>query len=173
MRVIALLLLTSAVACAQQDDLAAAARANQQQQKPAPATKVYTNDDLGAADVHGDEKPAAATDKEIAKLPRDKQDRARQMVKQILQQRAQIAKIQAHLDKLQAIQADRDQLKTPPPMTTQQCADEPERCETRREFANDLGRTERQLTAAKKKLDDLQDSARKAGYPPGVFDPAE
>ncbi len=174
MRLIAVVLLTSAVACAQQDDIAAAARASKEQQKSVkPAAKVYTNDDLGTA---APEKENAAAkekvrEKELAKLPPQKQDRAKQIVKQILQQREQIAKLQEHYDKLQAIQAERDQLKTPPPFTTQECANEPERCEARRAFANDLGKTQKQIEAAKKKLDDMEDAARKDGYPPSVFDP--
>ncbi len=175
MRWMALVLLTAALACAQaqqDDDVAAAARANREQQKnqSAPA-KVYTSDDLGSATPAETKKQAAAREANVAKLPREKQDKARQIIKQILQQREQIAKIQAHLDKLQAIEKERGNLETPPALTTQECAKEPERCENRRAFANDLGRTEKQLEAAKKKLDDTQDSARKAGYPPSVFDP--
>src|SRR5512140_3130228 len=170
MRLIAVLLLTSAIAGGQQDDLAAAARASKEQQKTAPATKVYTNDDLGYADPASNDK-AAARDRDLAKLPRDKQDKARQIIKQILAQREAVAKLQAHSDKLQDIQSERDQLKTPPPLSVQECAAEPERCESRRAFLNDVTRTQHQLEAAKKKLDDLEDSAHKAGYPPSVFDP--
>lgn len=169
MRLIAVLLLASAVACAQQDDVAAAARANKQPGQDSHA-KVYTNDDLGYGNP-SDNQRTDATNKEISKLPRDKQDKARQIVQQILQQRAQVARLQDHFDRLQKIESERANLETPPPLTRNECSKEPERCENRRAFANDLSRTEKQLDAAKKKLDDLQDSARKAGYPPRVFDP--
>ena len=173
MRLIALVLLTSAVACAQNDDVAAAARANKQQAGNATqeaSAKVYTNDELGYGNPADNEK-AAARNKEIAKLPKEKQDKSKQIVQQILQQRAQVARLQEHLDRLQKVANERAALEMPPPLTRDECRKEPEQCENRRAFANDLSKTQTQLDTAKKKLDELQDSARKAGYPASVFDP--
>ena len=171
MRLIAAVLLASAFACAQQDDVAAAARANKQdQQSQTSSAKVYTNDDLGYGNPRDNDR-AAARNKELARLPKDKQDKAQQMVRQILQQRAQVARLQEHYDRLQEVAAARANLETQPQLTPAACAQAPEQCENRRALASDLIRTQKQLEAARKKLDDLQDSARKQGYPPGVFDP--
>ncbi len=173
MRWMALVLLTTAFACAQQDeDVAAAARANlQQKQKQTTPAKVYTNDDLGSTAPARAKEPSGAGDSDIGQLARNKQEKAKQIIRQILQQRERIAELEAHLDKLQQIESERGKLETPPPLSARDCANEPERCETFRAFAADLGRTQKQLAVAQEKLDDMQDSARKAGYPPSVFDP--
>lgn len=169
MRLMVVFLLASAVACAQQDDVVAAARANKPQTQSASA-KVYTNDDLGYGDPADNNKPEPKKG-DLSKLSREKQDKTRQIIKQILQQREQVAKLQTHFDKLQQVQAERASLELTPQLTPAECTREPEQCETRRASATDLARTQKQLEAAKKKLDDLEDSARKAGYPPSVFDP--
>ncbi|MBZ5646059.1 MAG: hypothetical protein LAN37_02415 [Acidobacteriia bacterium] len=168
MRLLAVVLFLSAVAFAQ-GDVAAAARANKdQKENQPPPKKVYTNDDLGYGNP-SDNKPDRAID--VSKVPRDKQDKARLAARQILQQKQQIARLQEHFDKLQKIQSERANLQTPPQLTRAECSKEPERCEGRRAFASDLDRTQKQLDAAKKKLDDLQDAARKQSFPRSVYDP--
>jgi hypothetical protein len=168
MRLMLVLLLVSA-ACAQQDDVAAAARANKdKKQNQAPAKKVYTNEDLGYGNP-SDSK--SDRDIDVSKVPREQQGKARQAAQQILQQKQQIARLQEHFDKLQKIQAERANLQTPPQLTPAECSKEPERCEGPRAFTQDLSRTEKQLESAKKKLEDLQDAARKQGFPRSVYDP--
>ncbi len=168
MRLIVVFLLASAFACAQQDDVAAAARANKDQKKDQSASKkVYTNDDLGYGNPDG--KPGRSVD--VSKVPKDQQEKARQAARQILMQKQQIARLQEHFGKLEKIQSERANLETPPQLTPAECSKEPERCEPRRAFAQDLTRTEKQLDAGKKKLEDLQDAARKQGFPRAVYDP--
>ena len=171
MRLIALLLLASAFACAQQDDVAAAARANKQNSPPDSSApkKVYTNEDLGYGNPKDNEKKTEAKRKEEPKGK--KPDRSKQIIQQIHQQREQIARLEDHLDKLKKIQAERSTLETPPAMTPELCTSQPERCESRGAFFNDLRNTQRQLDAAKKKLSDIQEQARKDGYPDSVTDP--
>ncbi len=171
MRLFALLLLASAFACAQQDDVAAAARANKQDSQPdnAASKKVYTNDDLGYGNPKDNDKKTEAKKKE--ELKGKKPDRSRQIILQIHQQREQIGRLEDHLDKLKKIQAERSTLETPPAMTPDLCTSQPERCESRGAFFNDLRNSQRQLDAARKKLADFQEQARKDGYPDSVADP--
>lgn len=169
MHLIVVLLLASAAVCAQQDDVAAAARANKDQKKEQPAPKkVYTNDDLGYGNTNDN---SSGRGPDLSKLPRDKQDKARAAARQILLQKQQIVRLQGHFDKLQAIQSERANLETPPQLTPAECSKQPERCEGPRAFTQDLVRTERQLDSARKKLDDLQEAARKQGFPRSVYDP--
>ncbi len=165
-----LVLLLAAAACAQQDDVAAAARANKQQkqnQSQAQPKKVYTNDDLG----YGSADSGSGRNIDLSKVPKAQQDKARAAVRQILLQKQMIARLQEHFDKLQKIQTERANLETPPLLTPAECTKEPERCEPPRAFTQDFTRTEKQLDSAKKKLDDLQDAARKQGFPRTVYDP--
>ena len=169
MRLIAAVLLASAVACAQSDDVAAAARANKQNQPGQSTTKIYTNDDLGWGNPKENEKKAAK--KEEPKKPLPKPDRSKQIIQQIHQQREQITRLSDHLDKLKKLQAERSALETPQAMTPELCTSQPERCESRGAFFNDIRNTQRQLDATKKKLSDIQEQARKDGYPDSVVDP--
>lgn len=169
MRTLIVVLLLSFAASAQ--SVADAARANrqqQQQQQQGPPPKVYTNDDLGKGDVSTG---GGNGNIDVSKVPKQKQDQARTLARQILEQKKKVATLQAHLDRLQQIQSDRDKLETPPAITAKTCADDPEMCEGKRQFAMDLARTPKQLADARQKLADLQDSARKQGYPETVWDP--
>ena len=166
MRLIIVLLLVSA-ACAQ-DDVAAAARANKEQkQNQTPPKKIYTNDDLGYGSADG----SAGRPVDVSKVPKDQQDKARAAARLILLQKQQIARLQEHFDKLQKIQSERANLEMPPQLTPAECSKEPERCEGPRAFTRDVSRTEKQLDAGKKRLEDLQDAARKQGFPRTVYDP--
>ena len=173
MRLIAVVMLASIFACAQEGDVAAAARANKQNQPQdasAKPVKVYTNDDLGYGNPKANEKKPEPARKETPK-PRQKPDRSKQIIQQIQQQRAQIARLEDHLARLKKIQGERAALTTPQTMTTDLCAAQPERCESRGNFNNDIRGTQRQLETARKKLSEIQEAARKDGYPDSVVDP--
>lgn len=159
-------LLLSVLASAQ--SLADAARSNKQQPTASQGTKVYTNEDLSNPGAPKDAAaPAAAHSGRPAKITPE----GREVAGRIRAQKKRVATLQAHVDRLGQIAAERAHLDTPPPLTPALCDQQPERCEGRRAFAMDLQRSPRQLDEARQKLEQMQESARKRGFPESVWDP--
>lgn len=145
-----------------------AAHANKQQQATAPGTKVYTNEDLAGTGATKDAAPpAAAHAAGAAKMTPE----GREIAGRIRAQKKRVASLQAHVDRLGQVAAERAHLDTPPPLTPALCDQQPERCEGRRAFAMDLQRSPRQLDEARQKLEQMQEAARKRGFPESVWNP--
>ena len=161
-----LLLLVLLMSAASAQSVADTARAGQTEPHK-KAAKVYTNDDLAGSD----QKTETHRKKTGSSAPEGLSADAKQMRSKILKQKAELSKLDSHIKKLEAIQAEQASAKLTPQVTAETCAAEPERCETRRQVFLDLARSKRQREDAQKKLDSLQDEARKKGYDPPVFDP--
>lgn len=157
-----------------QPSLADVARANQQKKDAnAPKSKVYTNEDLATGSslaAGGDSDEVAVPDKPLP--PGKQRDSLGQKLRsEILKEKQQVAGLQQHLDRLRKIESDRANLQTPPTVTPEVCASQPEQCESKRRQALDLARTQQQLTAARHKLEGEQDKARRQGFGPSIWDP--
>ena len=151
-----------------------AARASQDKTTQNPPKKVYTNDDIGSSSSGS----TSDTSFDIDKAPKpqnakQKEDLGKKISADILKQKKNLTTLQAHLDKLNQIAAERAKAEDTTVPSVEVCTKEPERCEGKREFLNDLTRTNTRLTAAKQKLEDTQEKARKMGYPSAIWDPAE
>ncbi len=163
----------TAASVASGQSVADAARANQQNKPSSSGTKkVYTNDDIGSSHQDADSASTLDLDKEPA--PRDakqKEELARKIAADILKQKKQVTGLQEHLARLNQIGDERARAQNEPIVTAATCQNEPERCETRRQAALDLARTNSRLAEAKQKLEQTQEKARKLGYPASVWDP--
>ena len=151
-----------------------AARASQDKTAQNPPKKVYTNDDISTSPSASQSDSSFDIDK--APKPQNakqKEELGKKISADILKQKKNVTTLQAHLDKLNQIQAEREKAEDTTVPSVEVCTNEPERCEGKREFVNDLTRTKTRLTGAKQKLEDTQEKARKMGYPSAVWDPAE
>ena len=134
--------------------------------------KVWTNDDFSASSAPTKNDPqATAIGKAVPDSHAKTDTQAQSLRAQVLQEKEQVAKLKEHLDRLQKVASDRVTLTMTGPLTPQVCALEPERCESQRQAAADLTRTQQQLASAQQKLQDLQDKLRKQGYGANIWDP--
>ncbi len=159
---------------AQAQSAADAAHASQDKSAQNPSKKVYTNDDISTSSS-GSQSDASF---DIDKAPKpqnaqQKEELGKKITADVLTQEKQLKTLQAHLDRLNKIQAERAKAEDTTVPSVDVCTNEPERCEGKREFLNDLARTNTRLTAAKQKLEETQEKARKMGYPSAIWDPAE
>ena len=153
--------------------LADIARAARKERKP--TVKVYTNDNLpkdAVINVTGQvqpEKPAeAAAGAAVASPEADRKKVADAFQEKIAAGKKEIAQLERELDvmqrenKLRAASFYAD--------AGTRLRDEKKYAEEDRKYQDDIAKKQEALTAARQKLDDLKESARRAGVPPGLIE---
>jgi hypothetical protein len=134
------------------------------QDKDVKASKVITNEEIPE---HSGSATAPAASKEQSRssmpVPSDGPKQPAEHVKsQILAQKHQIASLQGRVDELN------ESIRFAPPNCAENCVGWNER---QREKQQHVERMQAQLEEEKRRLEDMQDSARKQGYGSSVYDP--
>ena len=114
---------------------------------------------------HAEKSSAAASKAEATSVPESSNSpklSAEQWRSQILAQKNQLASLQRQVDDLN------ESIRFAPANCVENCVEWNER---QREKQQQVERMQGQLDEQKKRLDDLQDSARKQGYGSSVYDP--
>ena len=149
-------------------DLARQQRQQKQQAKAAPgkdakAPKVITNEELPSHTVvppalatSGDETTSSTDSASATKMP------AEQWKSQILSQKNQIASLQTQIDQLN------ESIRFAPPNCVENCVSWNERQKQKQQQVENM---QAQLEEQKKRLDEMQESARKQGYGSSIYDP--
>ncbi len=149
-------------------DLARQQRQQKQQTKTAPGKdakplKVITNEELPAHTVapstpatDGSERTSAPDSANAPKVP------AEQWKSEIQSQKSQIASLQGQIDQLN------ESIRFAPANCVANCASWNER---QREKQQQVERMQTQMEEQKKRLDEMQESARRQGYGSSVYDP--
>jgi hypothetical protein len=149
-------------------DLARQQRQQKQQAKAAPGKdakppKVITNEELSShpaapstAATSGREPTSAPDSASAPKVP------AEQWKSQILLQKNQISSLQTQIDQLN------ESIRFAPANCVENCASWNER---QKEKQQQVERMQAQLEEQKKRLDEMQESARRQGYGSSVYDP--
>ncbi len=144
-------------------------------EKRATASKVYTNDDIPSvtmketpAEKAAPAEAAASSQDATANPAEDRQKLEADWSKRIENQKREVAQLQRELDV-----AQRD-YKTRASGTYfdigNKLRDEKKWAEEERKFQDEISGKQKLLDAAKQKLDDLREQARKAGMPPRMLD---
>jgi DNA repair exonuclease SbcCD ATPase subunit len=171
---VAAISLSAATANAQDEpslgDLARQQRQQKQQAKAAPgkdakSAKVITNEELPAHAAT----PSTSTSATSSGGPTSPPDSAsapkvpaEQWKSQILSQKNQIASLQSQIDQLN------ESIRFAPANCVENCASWNER---QKEKQQQVERMQAQLEEQKKRLDEMQESARRQGYGSSVYDP--
>jgi hypothetical protein len=148
-------------------DLARQQRQQKDQSKAAPGknakpSKVITNEEIPE---HAEKSSAAASKGEATSVSdpsNSPKQSAEQWRSQILTQKNQLASLQRQVDDLN------ESIRFAPANCVENCVGWNER---QREKQQQVERMQGQLDEQKRRLDDLQDSARKQGYGSSVYDP--
>jgi hypothetical protein len=148
-------------------DLARQQRQQKEQSKTAPAkdaksSKVITNEEIPEHAEAGSLHKVSAQENTTAAASNGPKISAEQWKAQIVAQKTQVVSLQNQIDELN------ESIRFAPPNCVANCVGWNER---QREKQQRAERMQAQLEDQKKRLDDMQESARKQGYGSSVYDP--